>query len=192
EAALAVDCGDESPDVTTGQALNALLDWRAPRRLALTPASTSYDVEIGEGLLGRAGRLLAPRLPQRRAVVVTDASVARLHLQSLLDGLAATAIEVRQIVVPAGETSKTLETYGRVVDGLLEAGVERKTAVIALGGGVVGDLAGFAAATTLRGLPFIQVPTTLLSQVDSSVGGKTGVNTARGKNLVGAVFTPVL
>jgi shikimate kinase/3-dehydroquinate synthase len=190
EADLAVDCGDESPDVTTGHVLNALLDWRAPRRLAITLASASYDVVIGEGLLARAGALLAPRLPQKRAVVVTDASVARLHLQALLDGLAATAIETRQIVVPAGETSKTLETYGRVVDGLLEADVERKTAVIALGGGVVGDLAGFAAATTLRGLPFIQVPTTLLSQVDSSVGGKTGVNTARGKNLVGAFHQP--
>jgi shikimate kinase/3-dehydroquinate synthase len=190
EADLVVDCGDESPDVTTGQVLNALLDWRAPRRLSITLPSTSYDVVIGEGLLARAGALLAPRLPQKRAVVVTDASVARLHLHSLIEGLAATAVEARQIVVPAGETSKNLDTYGRVVDGLLESGVERKTAVIALGGGVVGDLAGFAAATTLRGLPFIQVPTTLLSQVDSSVGGKTGVNTARGKNLVGAFHQP--
>ena len=92
--------------------------------------------------------------------------------------------------MPAGETTKTLHTYGEIVDGLLEAGVERRTAVIALGGGVVGDLAGFAAATMLRGLPFVQIPTTLLAQVDSSVGGKTGINTPRGKNLVGAFHQP--
>jgi shikimate kinase/3-dehydroquinate synthase len=190
EADLVVDCADESPDATTGHVLDALLAWRAPRRLSVALSSSRYDVVIGEGLLARAGALLAPHLPQKRAVVVTDAAVARLHLAALLDGLAATAIRASQIVVPAGESSKTLETYGRVVDGLLEAGVERGTTVIALGGGVVGDLAGFAAATTLRGLPFVQAPTTLLSQVDSSVGGKTGVNTARGKNLVGAFHQP--
>jgi shikimate kinase/3-dehydroquinate synthase len=107
-----------------------------------------------------------------------------------MDGLAQTAIAASAIVVAPGEASKSLATYQEVVDQLLEARVERRTAVIALGGGVVGDLAGFAAATTLRGLPFIQIPTTLLSQVDSSVGGKTGVNTPRGKNLVGAFYQP--
>ncbi len=190
EADLAVDCGDETPDATTSRVLGALLAWHPPRRLAVRLATSSYDVVIGEHLLDRAGALLAPVLAQKRAVVVTDASVARLHLPSLLEGLARTAVTTSQIIVPAGETSKTLDTYGRVVDGLLEAGVERGTTVIALGGGVVGDLAGFAAATTLRGLPFVQAPTTLLAQVDSSVGGKTGVNTGRGKNLVGAFHQP--
>ena len=190
EADVIVDCGDESPDVTTTQVLNALLAWRPPRRLAVALPSTSYDVVIGDGLLRRAGALLAPRLPQKRAMVVTDEAVAALHLPTLLDGLAETGVQAGQIVVPAGEASKNLESYLSVVDRLLEARVERRTAVIALGGGVVGDLAGFAAATTLRGLPFVQIPTTLLSQVDSSVGGKTGVNTKRGKNLVGAFHQP--
>ena len=190
EADVIVDCTDESAETTTGHVLNAILAWREPRRVPVTLAAGSYDVVIGDGLLARAGALLAAALPQKRAVVVTDASVAPLHLQALLDGLAATAIEARPIVVAAGEASKTLDTYARMVDGLLAAGVERRTAVIALGGGVVGDLAGFAAATTLRGLPFVQAPTTLLAQVDSSVGGKTGVNAARGKNLVGAFHQP--
>jgi shikimate kinase/3-dehydroquinate synthase len=108
----------------------------------------------------------------------------------LLRGLEATGIAADRVVVPQGEASKSLASWQSVVDQLLEARVERRTTVIALGGGVVGDLAGFAAATTLRGLPFVQVPTTLLSQVDSSVGGKTGVNTAQGKNLVGAFYQP--
>jgi shikimate kinase / 3-dehydroquinate synthase len=190
EADVIVDCGDESPDVTTGKVLNALADWRAPRRLSVVLSSSSYDVVIGDDLLARAGALLAPRLEQKRAVVVTDEAVAALHLPTLLRGLAETAVTASQIVVPAGEASKNLATWQSVVDQLLEARVERRTTVIALGGGVVGDLAGFAAATTLRGLPFVQMPTTLLSQVDSSVGGKTGVNTGRGKNLVGAFYQP--
>ena len=190
EADLIIDCGDESPDTTTLRVLNVLLDWRSPRRLSVALSSTSYDVVIGEDLLARAGALLAPRIEQKRAVVVTDENVARLHLPALLKGLAATAITASQIVVPAGEASKSLESWASVVDQLLEARVERRTTVIALGGGVVGDLAGFAAATTLRGLPFVQMPTTLLSQVDSSVGGKTGVNTVRGKNVVGAFYQP--
>jgi shikimate kinase/3-dehydroquinate synthase len=190
EADVIVDCGDENPDTTTGHVLDALLGWRSPRRLAITLPSTSYDLIIGEDLLARAGALLAPRMDQKRAVVVTDETVARLHLPTLLEGLAHTAIATSQIVVPAGEASKNLTVWQNMVDQLLEARVERRTTVIALGGGVVGDLAGFAAATTLRGLPFVQMPTTLLSQVDSSVGGKTGVNTPRGKNLVGAFYQP--
>jgi shikimate kinase/3-dehydroquinate synthase len=190
EADVIVDCGDESPDFTTSSVLNALIDWKPARRLHVVLASTSYDVVIGDNLLARAGALLAPQLPQKRAVVITDQNVAVLHLQTLMDGLAETAISASAIVVASGEASKSMDTYLDVVDQLLEARVERRTAVIALGGGVVGDLAGFAAATTLRGLPFVQVPTTLLSQVDSSVGGKTGVNTRRGKNLVGAFYQP--
>jgi shikimate kinase / 3-dehydroquinate synthase len=190
EADVIVDCGDEPPDHTTGQVLNRLMEWRPARRLHVSLTSTSYDVVIGENLLARAGALLAPRLPQKRAVVISDRTVADLHLPTLMGGLAETAISASSIIVPPGEATKNLDTYLDVVDQLLEARVERRTAVIALGGGVVGDLAGFAAATTLRGLPFIQIPTTLLSQVDSSVGGKTGVNTRRGKNLVGAFYQP--
>jgi shikimate kinase/3-dehydroquinate synthase len=190
EADVIVDCGDEPPDHTTTGVMNALLDWKPARRLHVVLPSTSYDVVIGDNLLSRAGALLAPRIPQKRAVIITDRAVAGLHLQTLLDGLAETAIEATAIVVAGGEACKNMDTYTDIVDQLLEARVERRTAIIALGGGVVGDLAGFAAATTLRGLPFIQIPTTLLSQVDSSVGGKTGVNTRRGKNLVGAFYQP--
>jgi shikimate kinase/3-dehydroquinate synthase len=190
EADLVVDCGDESPDATTARVLAALGAYRAPRRLSVALSSGAYDVVIGEGLLHRAGALLAPVLPQKRVVVVTDRVVAPLHLHSLMEGLAETAIAVQDIIVPDGERAKSFEIYGQVVDGLLEAGVERRTTVIALGGGVVGDLAGFAAGTTLRGLPFVQIPTTLLSQVDSSVGGKTGINTRQGKNLLGVFHQP--
>jgi shikimate kinase/3-dehydroquinate synthase len=190
EADVIVDCGDDSPDTTTTQVLNALLAWKAPRRLTVALPSTTYDVVIGEHLLDRAGALLAPRLPQKRAVVVSDETVAALHLPTLMEGLAKTGVITSQIIVPAGEASKSLESYLGVLDQLLEARVERRTSVIALGGGVVGDLAGFAAATALRGVPFVQIPTTLLSQVDSSVGGKTAVNTKRGKNLVGAFYQP--
>ena len=190
EADLIVDCGDESADHTTVQVLDALVAWRPPRRLSVVLPSTTYDVVIGDGLLARAGALLAPRLPQKRAVIVTDDVVAPLHLDTLRRGLEETAFTTSSIVVRSGEATKNLETYLGVVDELLDARVERRTAIIALGGGVVGDLAGFAAATTLRGLPFVQIPTTLLSQVDSSVGGKTGVNTKRGKNLVGAFYQP--
>jgi shikimate kinase/3-dehydroquinate synthase len=190
EADVIVDCLDESPDATTTRVLTALLAWRAPRRLSVVLSSTSYDVVTGDGLLERAGALLAPRMDQKRAVVVTDDTVARLHLPALLRGLEATSVATSQIVVPQGEASKSLASWQSVVDRLLEARVERRTTVIALGGGVVGDLAGFAAATTLRGLPFVQVPTTLLAQVDSSVGGKTAVNTTQGKNLVGAFYQP--
>lgn len=190
EADVIIDGTDDSPDLTTERVLEALLAFRPPRRLSLALSTAAYDVVVGEDLLARAGALLAPVLPQKRAVVVTDATVAPLHLPALLRGLEATAIETRTITVPPGETSKTLTMYGDVVDQLLAGGMERRTAVIALGGGVVGDLAGFAAATTLRGLPFVQVPTTLLSQVDSSVGGKTGINTSHGKNLLGAFHQP--
>jgi shikimate kinase/3-dehydroquinate synthase len=190
EADVTVDCGDDTPDQTTAQVLEALLARRPHRRLAVAAGGAGYEVLIGEGLIARAGALLAPVLPQKRAVVVTDSTVAPLHLDRLLAALRETAFAAESIVVPAGEASKTLAVYGEVVDRLLGFGVERRTAVIALGGGVVGDLAGFAAATTLRGLPFVQIPTTLLAQVDSSVGGKTGVNTPRGKNLLGAFHQP--
>ena len=190
EADVIVDCGDESLESTTARVLDAVQSWTAPRRLLVTLQSGQYDVVIGEGLLQRAGALLAPVMPQKRAVVVTDETVAGLHLPALLEGLAATGVAAQTVVVAPGEASKSMAGLSQVLDGLLDAGVERRTTVIALGGGVVGDLAGFAAAVALRGLPFVQAPTTLLSQVDSSVGGKTGINTAHGKNLVGAFHQP--
>ena len=190
EADVIVDCTDDGQDVTTSLVLDALLAWHPPRRLQVSVSSGSYDVVVGEGLLARAGALLAPVLQQRRAVVVTDERVGPLHLPALLRGLAETGITTEQVTVATGEASKDFITYARVVEALLDAGVERRTAIVALGGGVVGDLAGFAAATTLRGLPFVQVPTTLLAQVDSSVGGKTGINTRHGKNLLGAFHQP--
>ncbi len=190
EADVIVDCGDETPEMTTTKVIETVMAWHPPRRLRVSLSSGGYEVLVGENLLRRAGALLAPVLPQKRAVVVTDETVAPLHLPALLAGLAETGIEARQIVVPAGEASKSIDNYAALMDRLLAERVERRTSVIALGGGVVGDLAGFAAATALRGLPFVQVPTTLLAQVDSSVGGKTGVNTAQGKNLVGAFHQP--
>ncbi len=190
EADVIVDCTDNPPDQTTALVLDALLAWRAPRRLTVSLPSTAYDVVIGDGLLRRAGALLASRVPQKRAVIVTDPVVAELHLPALRAGLAETGFVTSEIVVPQGEASKSLENYVDLLDELLEARLERRTSVIALGGGVIGDLAGFAAATVLRGLPFVQMPTTLLAQVDSSVGGKTGVNTRHGKNLAGAFHQP--
>jgi shikimate kinase/3-dehydroquinate synthase len=190
EADIVVQCGEDSPDMTTGRVLDALHRFSPPHRVPVSLASHAYDVVVGSGLLARAGALLAPVLPQKRVVIVSDETVASLHMPSLVAGLSEAGFESRNVVVSPGEGAKSLATYGHVCDALLEAGVERRTAVIALGGGVVGDLAGFAAATVLRGLPFVQVPTTLLSQVDSSVGGKTGINTAFGKNLLGAFHQP--
>ena len=190
EADVHVHCGDDSPDVTTGRVAAALSRYTPPLRVPVSLAPSPYEVIIGDGLIGRAGAHLAPVLPQKRAVVVTDSHVGPIHLENLLAGLADTGIDARTITVQAGEASKNFPTYQHVVEALLEAGVERRTAVIALGGGVIGDLAGFAAATTLRGLPFVQIPTTLLAQVDSSVGGKTGINTVFGKNLAGAFHQP--
>ena len=190
EADIVVQCGEDSPETTMSRVLDALAHYAPPHRVPVTLASHSYDVIVGAGLLARAGALLAPVLPQKRAVIVSDETVAALHLPALVAGLSEAGFESRQVVVSPGEGAKSLATYGHVADALLEAGVERRTAVIALGGGVVGDLAGFAAATVLRGLPFVQIPTTLLAQVDSSVGGKTGINTAFGKNLLGAFHQP--
>ena len=190
EADITVDCSDDSPDHTTTTVLNALMDWAPPRRLSLALSSASYDVVVGDGLVARAGALLAPVLPQKRAVIITDAQVAALHLPALQAGLDATGFRHDTITVPPGETTKNFETFGQVVDQVLDLGIERRTAIIALGGGVVGDLAGFVAASTLRGLPFVQIPTTLLAQVDSSVGGKTGINMRQGKNLLGAFHQP--
>ncbi|MDJ0386612.1 3-dehydroquinate synthase [Roseomonas sp. E05] len=191
EADLVVNCMDEAPEATTDRVQDAISAFTAPARLPVALAGRGYDVVIGQGLLERAGGLIAPALPARRVAVVSDASVAALHLPSLRAGLEDAGIEIRaSLTVPPGEGSKSLATYGVVMEELLAAGIDRNTAVVALGGGVVGDLAGFVAATAMRGLPFVQVPTTLLAQVDSSVGGKTGINLKAGKNLAGAFHQP--
>ena len=190
EADIVVDCSDDSPDHTTSLVLDALTAWAPPRRLSLALSQASYDVVVGEGLIARAGALLAPVLPQKRAVIITDTAVAALHLPALQASLDATGFTHTTITIAPGETSKSLQTFGDVINQVLDWGIERRTAIIALGGGVVGDLAGFVAASALRGLPFVQIPTTLLAQVDSSVGGKTGINTRHDKNLLGAFHQP--
>ena len=150
-----------------------------------------YDVVVGRGLLARAGERIAP-LAKGRTVIVSDETVAAIHGQALSASLGAAGVRTQTITVPAGEASKSFAQLERVLDRLLEIGLDRKDVVVALGGGVVGDLAGLAAALYMRGIDFVQVPTTLLAQVDSSVGGKTAIDTPRGKNLVGAFHQPRL
>ena len=152
----------------------------------------SYDVLIGSGLIARTGALIAERLPGRNVAVVTDANVAGAHLPALRASLAGAAISAAEIVVAAGENAKSFGQLQSVVEAILEARLERGDAVVAFGGGVVGDLAGFAAAVARRGMHLVQVPTTLLAQVDSSIGGKTGINAPQGKNLIGAFYQPDL
>ena len=159
-------------------------------RVPLGPRS--YDVVIGPGLIDEAGSRIAALFPGRRVAVVTDETVADLYFSQLRRALEGAGISSAPVVVKAGEGSKSFEQLQAVVEALLEAKLERTDVVVALGGGVIGDLAGFAAAVTRRGMEFVQIPTTLLAQVDSSVGGKTGINTRQGKNLVGAFFQPSL
>ena len=150
----------------------------------------SYEVRIGSGLMARAGAEIAPLLHRPRVAVLTEERVAALHLEALGAGLAAQGIAMQALALPPGEATKSWPHLARAVEWLLEMQVERGDVVVALGGGVIGDLAGFAAAILRRGVRYVQVPTTLLAQVDSSVGGKTGINTAQGKNLVGAFHQP--
>jgi 3-dehydroquinate synthase len=163
-----------------------------PERLTVALGARGYDIVIGRGLMDQAGALLAPVLRRKHAIVVTDAHVAPLYLARLGAALAAAAIEHHAIVLPPGEPTKDFTHFAGLCEAVLAHGIERATPIVALGGGVVGDLAGFAAATLLRGLDFVQVPTTLLAQVDSSVGGKTAIDTRHGKNLVGAFHQPVM
>ena len=151
----------------------------------------SYPIHIGSGLLQRA-ELVLPHLAQPRAAIVTNDVVGPLYLERFAGALEAAGVRVLRITLPDGEARKTQDSLDRILDALLENRCERSTTVIALGGGVIGDLAGFAAAVFLRGVPFIQVPTTLLAQVDSSVGGKTGINHRLGKNMIGAFYQPRL
>lgn len=150
----------------------------------------SYPIHIGPGLVERAGGLLGPTLQKPRTFVVTDENVASHYLEPLQSSLSSAGIQSDALVLPPGEATKSFAQLQTVVEAMLAARVERSTTAIALGGGVVGDLTGFAAAVTLRGIDFVQIPTTLLAQVDSSVGGKTGINTAQGKNLAGSFHQP--
>ena len=152
----------------------------------------AYDILIGAGLLAQAGAEIARRLPRVRAAIVTDANVAARHAAALSASLAEAGIDAMTVTIPPGEKSKSFDELQTVVDAVLAARLERGDVVIALGGGVVGDLAGFAAGIVRRGMKFVQMPTSLLAQVDSSVGGKTGINTGRGKNLVGVFQQPAL
>jgi 3-dehydroquinate synthase len=160
------------------------------RTLTVGLGERSYPIHIGRGLLERP-ELFAPHLGSRRAAVVTNEVVAPLYAPALERALEACGTRLFRVVIPDGEAEKRWETLDRVHGELLRAQADRKTVIVALGGGVVGDLAGFAAATYQRGVPFVQVPTTLLAQVDSSVGGKTGINHALGKNMVGAFHQPL-
>ncbi len=152
-------------------------------------ADRSYPIHIGNGLLGRAD-LLLPHLPHKRVAIVTNTMVAPLYLEPLSSMLQYHGVDVLPIILPDGEEYKNAATLGLIYDALLSSRCERNTPLIALGGGVIGDMTGYAAATYLRGVPFIQIPTTLLAQVDSSVGGKTGINHPLGKNMIGAFYQP--
>ncbi len=152
-----------------------------------------YPIHIGAGLIGQLGRLIQERLPKaRRALIITDTNVAPRYGLAVRSALEQAGIATTKAMVAAGEASKTLSQAYSLYGTCVNAGLERSSVIVALGGGVVGDLAGFVAATYLRGIPFVQVPTSLLAQVDSSVGGKTGVDLPEGKNLVGAFHQPAM
>ncbi|MEG9883890.1 MAG: 3-dehydroquinate synthase [Hyphomicrobiales bacterium] len=162
------------------------------RRVTVGLGDRCYDIHIGSGLLGRAGSLIVPHLKRPVTVIVTDETVAALYLESLRRSLQAEGVATTTILVPEGEANKSFKRLEDLCGRLLEVGIERHDCIIALGGGVIGDLAGFAAAILHRGIGVIQIPTTLMAQVDSSIGGKTSINTAFGKNLVGAFHQPVV
>jgi 3-dehydroquinate synthase len=151
----------------------------------------SYPIHIGRQLLSQA-QLILPHLKRKQVAVVSNTTVAPLYLSTLSDSLQAAGVTVIPIILPDGEEYKNADTLQLIYDALLQHRCERSTTLIALGGGVIGDMTGYAAATYLRGVPFIQIPTTLLSQVDSSVGGKTGINHPLGKNMIGAFYQPQL
>jgi 3-dehydroquinate synthase len=163
-----------------------------PERLTVALGDRSYEILVGDSLIADAGRHVSPHLPGDRVFIITDETVGELYLEELEHALGADGIRTTAMTVPAGEASKSLSRLEQITDWLLEERIERKDVLIALGGGMVGDLTGFAAAIMLRGVDFIQIPTTLLAQVDSSVGGKTGINCRWGKNLIGAFHQPRL
>jgi 3-dehydroquinate synthase len=161
-------------------------------RLRVNLGDRAYDILVGPRLLENAGREIDPLLRRRQVVIISDETVAQYCLPQLHDSLSKAGIVHHTVLLPPGEETKDLDHFGRLVQEILAFGIERGTMLVALGGGVVGDVTGFAAATLLRGIDFVQIPTTLLAQVDSSVGGKTGINTRHGKNLIGAFYQPRL
>jgi len=161
-------------------------------RLRVELGERSYDILVGPRLIESAAREIEPLLRRRQVVVVSDETVARHCLPALRGSLSGAGIAHHTVLLPPGEETKDLDHFGRLAEEILAFGIERGTTLVALGGGVVGDVTGFAAATLLRGIDFVQIPTTLLAQVDSSVGGKTGINTRIGKNLIGAFYQPRL
>jgi 3-dehydroquinate synthase len=163
-----------------------------PSTLSLDLGHRSYKIKIGENLIENAGNFISPLIRQQRVIIVTDENVAPLWLNRLTDSLDRANIANQSITLPAGEPTKCFQQLEKLTEEILGFGIERGTALIALGGGVIGDITGLAAAITLRGLDFIQIPTSLLAQVDSSVGGKTGINNSHGKNLIGAFYQPRL
>ncbi|MBX4950991.1 3-dehydroquinate synthase [Rhizobium binae] len=172
--------------------MNAITSAPAAQTVHVPLGERAYDILIGPGLIARAGAEIASRLKGRKAAVITDENVAPLYLDALVASLDAAGIASAAVVLPAGEKTKSFEHLVTACDKVLEARVERNDCVIALGGGVIGDLSGFAAGIVRRGVRFVQVPTSLLAQVDSSVGGKTGINSRHGKNLIGVFHQPDL
>jgi 3-dehydroquinate synthase len=172
--------------------MNAPLKAREPITVPVALGNRAYEIVIGRGLLGSLGGAIKALRPGARAVVVTDENVAAHHLAATEAALTAAGIASSRIVVAPGEGSKTVATFERVCEDIIAARIERGDLAVALGGGVIGDLTGFAASCVRRGIDFVQVPTSLLAQVDSSVGGKTGINSRHGKNLIGAFHQPVL
>ena len=162
------------------------------RTIRVELAGRSYDIAIGPGLIDQAGALSRPLLAAPKVTIVSDETVAPLYGARLAASFDKAGIKASTVTVPAGESSKEFGAFGRLMNELLDQRPDRRTTLVALGGGVVGDLTGFAASVLLRGVDFIQVPTTLLAQVNSSVGGKTGINTRHGKNLVGTFYQPRL
>ena len=181
-----MDFGRGRRDASRMDAQSAILTVDVPLEHA------GYSVWIGDGLLPVCGEKIRPFHPGGKVAVVTDSNVAPIYADTVLESLRGAGFEPTLIVVPAGEASKRLEMVGQVTDAMIEAGLDRKSLLVALGGGVVGDLAGFVASIYYRGIPYVQIPTTIVSQVDSSVGGKTGVNSPGGKNLIGAFHHPLL
>jgi 3-dehydroquinate synthase len=164
----------------------------AIEKLRVELGERAYEILVGPQLIERAGREMLPLLRRRQAVIVSDEAVAGHYLAALRNSLSDAGIAHHVVLLPPGEETKDLDHFGKLVEEILAIGIERGTMLVALGGGVVGDVTGFAAATLLRGIDFVQIPTTLLAQVDSSVGGKTGINTRIGKNLIGAFYQPRL
>ena len=159
-------------------------------RLGVDLGPRSYDIHVGPDLVSDAARYIGPFVRHTPVIVVTDETVAALHLATLTKALDDAEMAHTTIVVPAGEHAKAFDEFERLIEAILDTAPERGSLIVALGGGVVGDLAGFAASVALRGIDFVQIPTTLLAQVDSSVGGKTAINSRRGKNLIGAFYQP--